>query len=196
MYFIRYKQPYVTWHPPDWPVQREIAMGREVARIGKAHLRKQFRQGHWLPHGEQAAAPEGPHSEGDHGFMMPTMPAQPALTKGKKGSGIISIIIAAMLLIAGAVFALPVLLLALVSGAVLGVIIYVWYVASLGLAVARYDRWLSKCVERYRISEKASYDFHHVLECPACGQKVRFPAGKGQLRVHCPSCSHTSLHQS
>ena len=29
-------QPSVTWDPPDWPVQREIAMGREVARIGKA----------------------------------------------------------------------------------------------------------------------------------------------------------------
>ena len=36
MYLIRYKQPYVIWHSPDWPVQREIAMGREVARIGKA----------------------------------------------------------------------------------------------------------------------------------------------------------------
>lgn len=51
-------------------------------------------------------------------------------------------------------------------------------------------------VERHCTPEKASNDFHHVLECPACGQKLRFPAGKGQLRVHCPSCGHTLLHQS
>jgi ribosomal protein S27E len=193
MYLIRYKQPYVTWHPPDWPIDREIAMGREVAQLGKAELRKRFRQGHWLPGKDDAAAPQGPYSDSERGFTIPTQPATP---KRKKVSDIISIVIAALLLIGGAVFALPVLLLALVSGVVLGVIIYVWYLASLGFAVARYDRWLSRCLHRYQIADKTSSDFQHVSSCPGCGQKLRFPAGKGQLRIHCPSCGHTSLHQS
>ncbi len=194
MYLIRYKQPYVTWHAPDWPVEREVAMGKEVAELGKAHLRKRFREGRWLPRGSaQPTTEQGLHSDGEHGF---TIPAQPTATRRTKWSDILSIIIAVVLLAFGAVFALPVLLLALISGAILGVIIYLWYLGSLGLAVARYDRWLSRCLARYRISEKTSCDFHYVLSCEACGQKLRVPAGKGQIRLHCPSCLHTSLYQS
>jgi hypothetical protein len=150
MYLIKYKQPYVAWHPPDWPVEREIAMGEQVAELGKADFRKRFRKRHWLPQREsQPNAQQTPYSDGERGF---TIPVQPAAPKKRKWSDILSIMAAILILAFGVVFALPNHLLALISGAILCLINYLWYLASLGLAVARYDRWLNRCLARYRAS--------------------------------------------
>lgn len=31
---------------------------------------------------------------------------------------------------------------------------------------------------------------HRLTECPQCGQKMRVPAGKGEIAVKCPKCSN------
>lgn len=28
-----------------------------------------------------------------------------------------------------------------------------------------------------------------IFQCPACGQKVRVPRGKGKISIHCPRCN-------
>ena len=33
---------------------------------------------------------------------------------------------------------------------------------------------------------------HCYFQCPACGQKVRVPRGKGKISIHCPRC-HTEF---
>lgn len=33
---------------------------------------------------------------------------------------------------------------------------------------------------------------HCYFSCPACGQKVRVPKGKGKISIHCPRC-HTDF---
>jgi len=31
---------------------------------------------------------------------------------------------------------------------------------------------------------------HKIFNCPACGQKVRVPRGKGKIMITCPKCGH------
>jgi len=194
MYFIRYRQPYISCQPPDWPRDREIAMGSEIARVGKAHFRKQFREGHWLPRGDtQPPVQQGPYSDGDRGF---TIPVQPPKSKQSRLSTTVSIVFFVIIIGCGAVFCPNELGLALVSGVVLCIIIYVLYLASLALAVARHDRWLGRCLKRYKATESARITYRHVLSCGRCGQQLRLPSGRGRVRVHCPSCSNSFLYHT
>ncbi len=35
-----------------------------------------------------------------------------------------------------------------------------------------------------------------IVLCDGCNQKLRVPAGKGQIQIRCPSCGHTRSYQS
>jgi len=34
---------------------------------------------------------------------------------------------------------------------------------------------------------------YKYFKCPACGQKIRIPRGRGKVEVHCPKCSHNFI---
>lgn len=46
---------------------------------------------------------------------------------------------------------------------------------------ARFSRMKTRIVQ--------SKDYH-IYKCPACGQKIRIPRGKGKICVTCPKCRH------
>lgn len=35
-----------------------------------------------------------------------------------------------------------------------------------------------------------------IFKCPACGQKVRVPKGKGKISIHCPKCNTDFIKRS
>lgn len=35
-----------------------------------------------------------------------------------------------------------------------------------------------------------------IFKCPACGQKVRVPRGKGKISIHCPKCNTDFIKRS
>ena len=37
---------------------------------------------------------------------------------------------------------------------------------------------------------------HCYFRCPACGQKVRVPKGKGRISIHCPRCNHDFIKRT
>ena len=204
--YVKYKQPYVTWHPPNWPLWREIQVGEEVFRLGKAHLRKKFCEGHWLP---KADTPDAPtvnkvNSNGPHGFTAHptagTYSGHSQIPKKKPWwSAIFACAFYVLLFCGGAaalIFAWPVVLPAMVIGLMLGIIIYLWYLASLGLAVARFTRWLSRCEARYKAIQATSGGESHVIACHYCNQQIRFPARIGSLRIRCPACRLTFLYHA
>lgn len=34
---------------------------------------------------------------------------------------------------------------------------------------------------------------YKYFKCPACGQKIRIPRGRGKVEVRCPKCSHSFI---
>ena len=199
--YVKYKQPYVTWHPPHWPLWREIQVGEEVSRFGKAHLRKKFCDGHWLP---KVDPPDTPtvnkvHSNGPYGFTAPptagTYPGHDQTPKRKPWwSAIFVFAFYVLLFVGGAaalIFAWPVGALGAGYWPLLGIIIYLWYLASLGLAVARFTHWLNRCEACYKAIQATSGGEPHVIACHYCNQNIRFPARIGSLRIRCPACCQT-----
>lgn len=37
---------------------------------------------------------------------------------------------------------------------------------------------------------------YHIYTCPACGQKVRIPRGKGKIEISCPKCHSKFVKRS
>lgn len=37
---------------------------------------------------------------------------------------------------------------------------------------------------------------NRIFKCPACGQKVRVPRGKGKISIHCPKCQKDFVKRS
>ncbi len=46
---------------------------------------------------------------------------------------------------------------------------------------------------RIRVADTAQY---HHFACPACGQKLRVPRGRGKVMVTCPRCARTFIERS
>ena len=40
---------------------------------------------------------------------------------------------------------------------------------------------------KYKAQQMKNY---HIYKCPACGQKIRIPRGKGKICITCPKCRH------
>ena len=199
--YIKYKQPYVTWTPPVWPLSREISVGEEVARLGKGHLRRKFCEGRWLPKTDSYEAPpvDTVRSETSKGFTAhstawtyATAERPPAK---KAAHSAVSTFLLYLLLIGGGgailVFAWPVVLTATATGLLLCAIIYLWYLVTLGFAVFRFNWWLGKCHAKYKASTAKSGGSAHILACHHCKQRMRLPAQMGKLRITCPSCRNS-----
>ncbi len=88
------------------------------------------------------------------------------------------------------------------------------YSISYGIARARLDSWLNRCLAEYRESNLAAQKPQHdhesplhatvqqprptrildpgifrVIDCVGCHQKLRVPAFAGRVKVRCPSCN-------
>lgn len=57
---------------------------------------------------------------------------------------------------------------------------------------------------KYRMKAKRNTGFKgasqdasvKIFKCPACGQKVRVPRGKGKISIHCPKCNADFIKRS
>jgi hypothetical protein len=207
--YVKYNQPYVTWTPPTWPLSREMAVGEEVSRLGKAHLRRKFCEGRWLPKADtpEIAASNTVHSDGANGFTVhPTQTTyftgHAAPKKSRWLSWLAMVLFCAFfaLLIGGGIAMLVsdwrIVIRATVTGLILSVITYLLYLASLGFAVARFNRWLTRCESQFKAIKATSGGVTHVVACTHCFQHLRFPARIGRLRIRCPSCRHAFLYDT
>lgn len=167
--YVKFDQPYAVFRDPNLNSAQEIEMGEQISRLGKAHFRRTFRKGTWVPKFSSRQNPTG----GGFSWRNSTW-----------GARILQIIIIGLFI--AALVALPWIL---PFTLLLCIAVYLLYLISLGWACFRHDRWLSHCLACYRRSQKPKAStFSHIFSCQKCGQSLRVPANKGRLRVHCPSC--------
>lgn len=87
---------------------------------------------------------------------------------------------------------------------------------AFGVLMVGYFRVLSKNLEARRRENNAFLDWwepfssrvrelfhmagerrtHSRFACPACGQKVRVPKGRGTIRIRCPRCGQDFIQRS
>lgn len=61
----------------------------------------------------------------------------------------------------------------------------------------KFLQWKSKLMSRTKGGfSKTSDRSHRIFKCPACGQKVRVPKGKGKISIHCPKCQNDFIKRS
>ena len=126
---------YVTlnWSPPKLTPEEEIAMGEQVARLGKAHFRREFRKRSKRSQAspEQAAAAEKFRS-------------RPTWYRALVITGFIGMVVVAFIVAPAAMLMIfPIT-----------AFILLMYFGSLGIAVWRFNRWLSRCLSRFQESQR------------------------------------------
>ena len=52
------------------------------------------------------------------------------------------------------------------------------------------NKWVEICAD---FEERKTYKH---FKCPACGQKIRIPRGRGKVEIRCPKCSHKFIKKA
>lgn len=151
--YVKYKQPYVTGTRQTGRCGERYKLARRYPDSARLISAKSSAMDAGLPKVDRPDTPtvNKVHSNGPYGFTAPptagTYPGHDQTPKRKPWWSAIFVFAFYVLLFVGGgaalIFAWPVVLSALVIGLMLGIIFYLWYLASLGLAVARFTRWLN-----------------------------------------------------
>lgn len=62
----------------------------------------------------------------------------------------------------------------------------------------KYLSWRGKAQSSLRraLTRIKQLKTHRFFKCPACGQRVRTPRGKGKIRITCPKCGEAFIRKS
>lgn len=128
-YLARYHQPYIKWSPPNLAPEEEALIGEQVATVGKTHFRTKFRDG--------------------ISFIWPGQELAKQFKTSSPMKRLLGVALALAIFGGCAAINLDIVLFSIGATAILLVWIYLNYYISVGFAVARYELWLQKCLNRF-----------------------------------------------
>jgi hypothetical protein len=166
--FVRFKYWTVRWNPPHWSLDDEIAMGKEVRRLGKSGFNRKFRKNLLQ---SLTQDPSGKRS-----------PTRIRSSMGKD----IAVIIATLSIIGLLCFFFPY---AFLVAAVCALFASVMYCGSAAIAMWKYDRWLRACQKKYMEPLEGRPVLKEIIQC-RCGQELRIPCTTKRLKITCPACGY------